>query len=327
MKNLKFIFIIALTTSIFAGCGGGKKQPQVAVTQKKTYEFAGNYVTDDYLKKKEGYDWVAILVKQTGDSTYHVSARSRIDIKKPTCTFDANAVVKDTNQLIASLDGKNILFTFKDSLIQIVTEKEEDAGFLNYYCSGGATIAGSYKKIQEPLDTNQIDQRNFTKFLTLQNISFDISTKGEGSIQQLTVQPYGLSVDNQKFVTEIEGSVENAEIEDLNADGFPEVLIYTISAGSGSYGNVIGYSVNKGKSISQIAFPDITDNPKASQGFMGHDQFRIVESSLVQRFQVFNPNDTNNQPTGNIRQIQYKLKEGEACRLFVVDKIVEYPAK
>jgi len=126
---------------------------------------------------------------------------------------------------------------------------------------------------------------------------------------------------------EIDGSVTNAEIEDLNSDGFPEVLIYTTSAGSGSYGNVIGYSVNNGKSISQIYFPGIADNPKANKGYMGHDEFAIVETTLVQRFQLYNPGDPNSSPTGNIRQIQYKLRDGEASRKFVIDKIVEYPAK
>ena len=53
-----------------------------------------------------------------------------------------------------------------------------------------------------------------------------------------------------------------------------------ISAGSGSYGNMIGYSVKNG--------------------------------------------DTNNNPSWRTRQIQYKLKDGEASRLFIRDKISEF---
>jgi len=164
----------------------------------------------------------------------------------------------------------------------------------------------------------------FQKTLTLQNISFDIKTSGEGSISQLSIQPKGLEIDNQNIVLEIDGQVVNAEIEDLNSDGFPEILIYTISAGSGSYGNVIGYSVNNGKSISQIYCPEISENKEASIGYMGHDEFAIIETSLVQRFPVYKDGDTNNNPTGGTRQIQYKLKDGEASRLFVIDKISEY---
>ncbi|MGB5190195.1 PliI family lysozyme inhibitor of I-type lysozyme [Robiginitalea sp.] len=164
----------------------------------------------------------------------------------------------------------------------------------------------------------------FQKILTLQDITFDITTIGDGSVSELTIEPTGLEIDNQKIALEIEGQVVNAEIEDLNSDGFPEILIYTVSAGSGSYGDVIAYSVNNGKSISQIYFPDITENKEAGMGYMGHDEFAVVETSLVRRFPVYKPGDSNSNPTGGTRQIQYKLQDGEASRLFVIDNISEY---
>jgi len=173
--------------------------------------------------------------------------------------------------------------------------------------------------------SKQIDRKGFHKSLPWKNFNFDISTTGEGSIQQLEVQPYGLKSDNKKINEEIEGSVTKAEIEDLNSDGFPEILIYTTSAGSGSYGNVIGYSVNNGKSLSKIYFPPVSDNSKVKLGYMGHDEFNIVEKILTQTFKTYNVDDKNSNPTGNIRQIQYKLKDGESSRKFVVDNIKEYP--
>ena len=176
--------------------------------------------------------------------------------------------------------------------------------------------------IKNPIQEKQ--KNVFQKTLTLQNITFDIRTTGEGSISELSIQPKGLEIDNQKIVIELDGQVINAEIEDLNSDGFPEILIYTISAGSGSYGNVIGYSVNNGKSISQIYFPEITENKEASSGYMGHDEFTIIETSLARRFPVYKDGDTNNNPTGGTRQIEYKLKDGEASRLFVINKISDY---
>ncbi len=164
----------------------------------------------------------------------------------------------------------------------------------------------------------------FQKILTLQDITFDITTIGDGSVSELTIEPTGLEIENQKIALEIEGQVVNAEIEDLNSDGFPEILIYTVSAGSGSYGDVIAYSVNNGKSISQIYFPDITENKEAGMGYMGHDEFAVVETSLVRRFPIYKSGDSNSNPTGGTRQIQYKLQDGEASRLFVIDNISEY---
>lgn len=160
----------------------------------------------------------------------------------------------------------------------------------------------------------------FSKKLALNTIAFEINVINK----QLSIQPSGLSIDNAKIIKQIEGTVTNAEIGDLNGDGFPEVLVYITSDGSGSYGSIIGYSVNDGKSMSEIFMPDIFNNPKASKGYMGHDEFAIVENSFCQRFKTYNPQDSNSNPTGKMRQIQYKLKEGENSRVFVVDKIIEY---
>jgi hypothetical protein len=161
----------------------------------------------------------------------------------------------------------------------------------------------------------------FQKSLTSQNITFDIKTTGEGSIRQLSIQPKGLEIANQDITLEIEGEVVDAEITDLNSDGSPEILIYTVSAGSGSYGNVVGYSVNNGKSLSQIYFPEISGNKEASAGYMGHDEFAVVGTSLVRRFPVYRANDSNSNPTGGTRQIHYRLEDGEASRLFAIEKI------
>ena len=179
--------------------------------------------------------------------------------------------------------------------------------------------------ISNNLDTNKIDEVHFQKMLSAQNISYNVIATGSGSIQQLVVQPAGLTEINDTFKDEIDGQVKHAEIADLNNDGYPELLVYTTSAGSGSYGNIIGYSPNNGKSLSQIYFPNIADNPKGNSGYMGHDEFRIVDQQLVQKFPIYNTGDNNSNPTGGIREIKYKLINGESSRIFVIDKIVEFP--
>jgi hypothetical protein len=172
----------------------------------------------------------------------------------------------------------------------------------------------------------QNDTLSFHKIVSLKNISFDISTSGYGSLRQLYIQPAGLSIDNRKLTHQIDGKVVDAEIEDLNSDTYPELVIYTQSAGSGSYGDVIAYSVNNGKSVSSAYLPPISDHPEASIGYMGHDEFTIIEGSLARRFPIFWDGDANSNPTGGFRQIQYKLVDGEASRRFVVDKITDSPS-
>lgn len=170
---------------------------------------------------------------------------------------------------------------------------------------------------QNPIDSSSVPA--FEKTLSLQGINYKVLASGEGSIQLLTIVPSGLAGNNDSIKVEVD-PVINAEIEDLDADGFPELLIYTQSAGSGSYGSVLGYSPNKGKSISPIYFPDINDNKKLSNGYSGHDEFAIVENSLVRRFKLYNDKDPNSKPSGKYRQIEYQLVNGEASKKFVVKR-------
>jgi hypothetical protein len=118
--------------------------------------------------------------------------------------------------------------------------------------------------------------------------------------------------------------VTGAEIADLDADGAPEIYVYTHSAGSGSYGGLIAYAVGEGDSLSEIRLPPIEDDAEAARGYMGHDEFAVVENSLVRRFPIYREGDTNAGPSGGTRQIQYKLVAGESGRVLRKVRIVEY---
>jgi hypothetical protein len=165
---------------------------------------------------------------------------------------------------------------------------------------------------------------SFEKTLSLQGITFMVQTRGEGSIRQLTVNTQGLEGSDGPFELEIDGSVANTEVEDLNSDGYPELLIYTSSAGSGSYGNVIAFSVLSGRSMVPVVFPDITDSPEASKGYMGHDEFTLVERTLARKFPIYKEGDSNSNPTGGTRQIAYKMEAGENAPVFRIDNITDF---
>jgi hypothetical protein len=171
-------------------------------------------------------------------------------------------------------------------------------------------------------ETAKADTAEFQKKLSFKNITFLVKAKGKGSLQELSIQSSGLAV-NDPILVKNSDPVVNAEIADLNGDGFPELLIYTQSAGSGSYGKIHAYSVNNGKSISSVYFAAVSDNPKIRQGYMGHDRFEIVNNKLTQRFPIYSEGDPNNQPSGKTRIITYNLAEGEASRKLVVEKVTE----
>lgn len=164
----------------------------------------------------------------------------------------------------------------------------------------------------------------FDQKLELQGITFHVSCPNDSSAPTLTITPSGLAIDTSPMTKQLDGHVVLAEVADLNVDGSPEIYVYAQSAGSGSYASLVAYSANRKKSLSEIYLPPVTENPKAAKGYMGHDEFRVVESTLVRRFPVYRAGDTNAKPTGGTRQIQYKLAAGEAGWVLRPDKIVEY---
>ena len=147
--------------------------------------------------------------------------------------------------------------------------------------------------------------------VALQGITFTVSSSGEGSARQLTIRTSGGRRPIAPIRQEILGSVSGVEVADLDANGLPELYVFVTSAGSGSYGALVGYAVNKGAtSITPINLPELSG--KAAQGYQGHDSFAVIEQNLARRFPIYRPGDTNAKPSGGIRQISYQLVPGEA---------------
>lgn len=154
--------------------------------------------------------------------------------------------------------------------------------------------------------------KGFNKVLTLQGITFHVVATNEGSLNQLTITPSGLEIENRVIKQEIDGAVTGVEVADINSDGSPEIYIFVNSAGSGAYGSLVAYSANHKKSLSEIYLPPLENDKKNSIGYMGHDEFTIIENSFARRFPIYKEGDANCCPKGGTRQLQYKLVPGEA---------------
>ena len=135
--------------------------------------------------------------------------------------------------------------------------------------------------------------------------------------------PLGLSLSNihlksSGFEHELSEILEDSDpinsvyIADLDKNGFDEFYIITISSGSGSYGNIIGFASNRDKSLSMIHFPEIEEGDERFTGYMGHDRFQISENVLGRSFPIYLSSDKNNNPTGGTRRLAYSLFPGEA---------------
>jgi hypothetical protein len=189
---------------------------------------------------------------------------------------------------------------------------------------GTLILTLSWGAAQSASETSPSGPRPFDQTLEYAGISFRVQAPNDSSIGSVTITPSGLEADNSPITREIDGTVILAEVADLDADNSPEIYVSVQSAGSGSYGSLVAYAANRRKSLSEIYLPLLEDNPQAAAGYMGHDEFRVVENRLVQRFPIYKEGDTNANPTGGTRQLQYKLVPGEAGWVLSVDRVVEY---
>lgn len=140
-----------------------------------------------------------------------------------------------------------------------------------------------------------------------------------------TSHPEGASLSNIKVsLKEVPGAemkfdnvdvVNKVMLADLDADGFDEIYITTTSAGSGSYGNLYGVSSLKDKSVSGVYMAPVENadmgKGKQFEGYEGHDDFELVDNSMIRSFPIKSEKATR-------RQVNYKMKAGEATYLFYI---------
>lgn len=124
----------------------------------------------------------------------------------------------------------------------------------------------------------------------------------------LSITPMGFEAGAREVTLEIKGRILATESDDLNNDGFPDLVLYVYSSDVNGYGKVFGIYSDKNQGIRPIIFPDIMDDMKLSVGYKGHDEYSLVEGNLMRRFPLYQKNDSLNfVPNGMMRQIQYRV--------------------
>ena len=143
----------------------------------------------------------------------------------------------------------------------------------------------------------------------------------------ITISPIGFDANMREFSFEVKGRVNKAEVDDLNADGFPDLVLYVFNNDSITKGSVVGISSETNTTVKPILFPEIVDDPKLRDGYKGNDQFMLMEGLLVRRFPVYQTDTLAKSimPTGKIRQIMYRVAPAEKGGLkFQVMRSYEY---
>lgn len=127
----------------------------------------------------------------------------------------------------------------------------------------------------------------------------------------LSVRPVGMESDAKEMNFPLKGRLYGAQVDDLNSDGYPDLLLYIYTDSNAVYGTVYCFLSQGNKTITACFLPDVSLDGKVSKGYKGHDKFSLLEGTLLQQFPLYNPGDEKDKPTGGTRTLLYQLAKVE----------------
>ncbi len=180
------------------------------------------------------------------------------------------------------------------------------------FCIGAFAVRGQSRRIDTTLKIGKVGYR-----ITCSNRNPEKN--------DATINPIGFENQAREFSIEVKGRIKKAEIDDLNNDGFPDVVLYVFSGDSLQKGMVIGISSDKNQSVNPIILPDVLDDQKLREGYRGFDDFNLMEGTLMRRYPLYVTDSLGAHPTGKMRQVLYRVVPGERNMLkFKVIRSYEY---
>lgn len=125
----------------------------------------------------------------------------------------------------------------------------------------------------------------------------------------LNIRPIGFKSESREVTIDLKARVISAEIDDLNNDGFPDIVIFIEDAAGKK--SIFPICSQNNERLAPIIFPDIMNDMDLSKGYRGKDEYKLVEGVLFRKFPVFPTDTTIKEPTNKIRQLMYRVVPGE----------------
>ncbi len=141
-------------------------------------------------------------------------------------------------------------------------------------------------------------------------VGFLIKSPNADENNTVTITPSGLGNAGKRITRAVDGAVGEAELADLDGDGTRELLLYIFTPGTGHYGDVVAYSTNGNKSLSEIVI--VPPRKEDLAGYGGRDDWKPVKGGLLRSFPVYREGDPGAAPRGGMRKLKYTLHKGES---------------
>lgn len=169
--------------------------------------------------------------------------------------------------------------------------------------------------------SDQKDQKKNKKALKYDStlkvgkIGYDLfCLNNKNDINYLKLKLVGFKTDNNPNKTQlqlelpIKGKVLYSEIDDVDNDGNPDLLIF-IQPNQTNYVSVLAIRSVDNENIEPIDFPDILDDKRLREFYKGNDSYSLLEGTLIRSFPIIT--DTVS-PTPQIKymKIIYRVVPG-----------------
>lgn len=154
------------------------------------------------------------------------------------------------------------------------------------------------------------DLKKYDSTLKIGKVGFRVSCSNKSASQNsLSIKPVGFKSEAREVNLELKAKVISSEIDDLNGDGFVDLIIYILEPTGKK--NLFCISSKNDEMIQPIYFPDISNDSQLSKGYKGGDDYKLVEGVLFRKFPIYGADTSIKVPTNKVRQIMYRVVEGE----------------
>jgi hypothetical protein len=150
----------------------------------------------------------------------------------------------------------------------------------------------------------------FEKTITDGGISFYVSSPNVPAPNTMVIYSTGMETRNDTFQIEVEGLVHQAEIADINNDGYPEAYVFTQQKDNKQMGKVYVFTSYRNKSFGSAYFKELPQASTLAPASVSADFFSLEAGKLVRK--TAETQQGNSTQAQQENQIIYELVRGEA---------------
>lgn len=166
------------------------------------------------------------------------------------------------------------------------------------------------KEVFKPAVNKMMQPFRFHKAIEVRpGLTLDIVSWGRGSNSvggYLVLRSDSTHLNYRSVAGELDGKIIDAWDMDLDSDGNPELYIHAKGEGKGSYLSMYIYEYADNGSNQQLRFPELSSS--LNEGYRGNDSVYIKDGKLLRQFPLYSNNDSTGLKTGEIRKIEYVLR-------------------